>query len=501
MSGAHKGSLDPALVKAESAHSIIKVRKNGGGNFKTATDALESIKPGNTQRVVISIGPAALTFDGTAAKYGTVDSANLIVESDYFVAVNIIVSNSAPRPDGKRNGAQAVALRISGDKAAFYGCRLLGFQDPLCDDRGNHFFKNCYIEGAVVFKISISEQHVISADPVAIITAQAGKHGQDPGGYSFVHCKVTRTGGKAFLGRAWMPAAEVVFAYSSLGEAVHPEGWSDNFKPELQKDRSCVGMAFQGKKLINDPNSMNSFESWINDNVDEERTDIVEVHDLEHEENAKEVWEPKDDSYVESYINTIGVDFVSISSLQFRARWLLVPDLGSSNGGADDRSAAKRRKTNDNEDYAVDEESKRSRMNMFIAGTDTSSCTIEWAMAEMLKNPTIFARLSLGGPQDFTGSPLLLSCTSHFTERASQAEKKTRAEKIKELWAEYENNSSLEANMVKDFDKVEMILQALEYERGMPYVIDVILISWAVIMDKPNIVCLIVGSLLWAVLI
>ncbi|CAL5350041.1 unnamed protein product [Camellia sinensis] len=38
------------------------------------------------------------------------------------------------------------------------------------------------------------------------------------------------------------------------------------------------------------------------------------------------------------------------------------------------------------------------------------------------------------------------------------------AEEIKELWAEYENNSSIEANLVKDFDKVEMILQALEYE-------------------------------------
>ncbi|CAL5419070.1 unnamed protein product [Camellia sinensis] len=39
-----------------------------------------------------------------------------------------------------------------------------------------------------------------------------------------------------------------------------------------------------------------------------------------------------------------------------------------------------------------------------------------------------------------------------------------RAEEIKELWVEYENNSSIEANLVKDFDKVEMILQALEYE-------------------------------------
>ncbi|KMZ72282.1 HD domain containing protein [Zostera marina] len=39
-----------------------------------------------------------------------------------------------------------------------------------------------------------------------------------------------------------------------------------------------------------------------------------------------------------------------------------------------------------------------------------------------------------------------------------------RAKEIHELWMEYENNSTLEAKMVKDFDKVEMILQALEYE-------------------------------------
>lgn len=40
----------------------------------------------------------------------------------------------------------------------------------------------------------------------------------------------------------------------------------------------------------------------------------------------------------------------------------------------------------------------------------------------------------------------------------------SRAEEIAELWREYEENSSLEAKVVKDFDKVEMILQALEYE-------------------------------------
>ncbi|GAV82321.1 HD_3 domain-containing protein [Cephalotus follicularis] len=40
----------------------------------------------------------------------------------------------------------------------------------------------------------------------------------------------------------------------------------------------------------------------------------------------------------------------------------------------------------------------------------------------------------------------------------------SRAKEIADLWMEYEGNSSPEAKIVKDFDKVEMILQALEYE-------------------------------------
>ncbi|CAH8358467.1 unnamed protein product [Eruca vesicaria subsp. sativa] len=54
-----------------------------------------------------------------------------------------------------------------------------------------------------------------------------------------------------------------------------------------------------------------------------------------------------------------------------------------------------------------------------------------------------------------------------------------RAEEITELWLEYENNASLEANLVKDFDKVEMILQALEYESEHGKVLDEFFISTA----------------------
>lgn len=52
-----------------------------------------------------------------------------------------------------------------------------------------------------------------------------------------------------------------------------------------------------------------------------------------------------------------------------------------------------------------------------------------------------------------------------------------RAEEIRELWAEYENNASIEANLVKDFDKVEMILQALEYEMEHGKVLDEFFLS------------------------
>ncbi|KAM0019825.1 putative HD/PDEase domain, 5'-deoxynucleotidase YfbR/HDDC2 [Helianthus debilis subsp. tardiflorus] len=54
-----------------------------------------------------------------------------------------------------------------------------------------------------------------------------------------------------------------------------------------------------------------------------------------------------------------------------------------------------------------------------------------------------------------------------------------RAAEIQELWREYEDNASLEANLVKDFDKVEMILQALEYETEHDRVLDEFFLSTA----------------------
>jgi pectin methylesterase-like acyl-CoA thioesterase len=59
--------------------------------------------------------------------------------------------NVAPIPRPGDVGAQAVAIRIGGDQAAFWGCGFLGAQDTLHDDRGRHYFKECFIQGSIDF--------------------------------------------------------------------------------------------------------------------------------------------------------------------------------------------------------------------------------------------------------------------------------------------------------------------------------------------------------------
>ncbi|KAH1264997.1 Pectinesterase PPME1 [Glycine max] len=262
-----KSTIDPALVAAEEGAKVVKVMQDGSGEFKTITDAINSVPNGNTKRVIVFIGAGNynekikiertkpfvtlygvpekmpnLTFGGTAQQYGTVDSATLIVESDYFVAANIMISNTAPRPDPKTPGGQAVALRISGDKAAFYNCKMFGFQDTICDDRNKHFFKDCLIQGTMDYIFGSgkslymsTELRTLGDNGITVIVAQARKSETEDNAYSFVHCDVTGTGTGTFLGRAWMSHPRVVFAYSTMSGIVNKLGWSNNNHPEHDK--------------------------------------------------------------------------------------------------------------------------------------------------------------------------------------------------------------------------------------------------------------------------
>lgn len=49
------------------------------------------------------------------------------------------------------SGGPAVAMRVAGDRAAFYGCRFVSFQDTLLDDTGRHYYRGCYVQGGTDF--------------------------------------------------------------------------------------------------------------------------------------------------------------------------------------------------------------------------------------------------------------------------------------------------------------------------------------------------------------
>ncbi|XP_044495260.1 putative pectinesterase 63 [Mangifera indica] len=256
-----RGLKDEALSATEADFKVITVMKDGSGNFTTVTDALNGIPMSNANRVIIKIGGGLywekitidrskknitfygdpndmpkISFNGTAADYnGTLNSATVAVESDYFMAVNIEFVNSAPMPDGKREGAQAVAMRISGDKATFYNCKFIGYQDTLCDDKGKHLFKDCYISGTVDFIFGNGQSMYLNttlrsvSNKTGVITAQARSNENEKSGFVFVYCNVTGTN-ETELGRPWKEKARVIFAHTYMDTVVNKEGWSDGMK-------------------------------------------------------------------------------------------------------------------------------------------------------------------------------------------------------------------------------------------------------------------------------
>ncbi|GMH24019.1 hypothetical protein Nepgr_025862 [Nepenthes gracilis] len=264
------GSYKQYFFRKSTAEKIkpcktIKVNKKPKkGEFNSVQTAINSLSTVNRCRVVISIGagiyrekvevPATMayvTLEGRGAKktiiqwddtadkmgqngqrLGTFASATFAVNAPYFVAKNITFKNKAPPRQSGELGSQAVALRISADKAAFIGCKFIGRQDTLYDHVGRHYFEDCYIQGSVdfIFGNGLSlyrgcHLHAVS-DGYGALTAQKRESLLEETGFSFLKCKVTGSG-VLYLGRAWGTFSRVVFAYTYMEKIITPKGWYD----------------------------------------------------------------------------------------------------------------------------------------------------------------------------------------------------------------------------------------------------------------------------------
>ncbi|XP_051133610.1 pectinesterase QRT1 [Andrographis paniculata] len=162
---------------------------------------------------------------------GTIGSASVTIESDYFCASGITFQNTAGPPAAGAQNSQAVALRIKGDKCVFYKTRFEGAQDTLMDQLGTHYFYQSYIEGLVDFIFgyakSLYQECTIKLVNNAYAVAAHGRESPNVDtGFSFVNCTLNGKG-PIYLGRAWKPYSRVVYSYCEFNVAVYPRGWDD----------------------------------------------------------------------------------------------------------------------------------------------------------------------------------------------------------------------------------------------------------------------------------
>ncbi|KAI3911879.1 hypothetical protein MKW92_025172 [Papaver armeniacum] len=185
---------------------LIRVDQSGAGDFKKIQDAIDSVPSNNTdqlyfiwvkpgtysEKLVVPSDKHYITLSGTNPATTIVTwqdggdiytSPTLTVLASDFVARLITVQNTFG------NAGKAVALRVAGDKAAFYGCRFISYQDTLLDDRGG----------------------------MGIITAQGRASALDKTGFVFLGCKITTLNGTSLvLGRPRGPYARVLFALTYI---------------------------------------------------------------------------------------------------------------------------------------------------------------------------------------------------------------------------------------------------------------------------------------------
>ncbi|KAF3339981.1 putative pectinesterase 11 [Carex littledalei] len=286
-------------IASASSAVLIRVDQSGDGDYTKIQDAIDSVPSNNSVQTFILLAPGVysekvvvpadkpyITLSGTDANSTIItwneawfnqQSATLSILASDFVGRYLTVQNTLG-PNGP-----AIALQIVGDRAAFYACRFLSFQDTLLDDAGRHYFKNCFIQGTTDFifgnGLSFYEKchlNSISTNGGAMTAQRRSSEGENTG-FTFFACKVTGVGrGSLTLGRPWGPYSRVVFAFSYMSDSVLPSGWDDwgissNQRTAYYGEYQCSGPGSDVSKRVTWSHQLSPAEAspfitkaWIN---------------------------------------------------------------------------------------------------------------------------------------------------------------------------------------------------------------------------------------------
>lgn len=262
----------------------LYIAADGTGDFYSIQRALDMAKEGQVlmvspgeYREVITVDKKNITIrshnpdasktvvvnDRSAGQNGgTSHSATVNVLADDFFAENITFENDINRTHEQvAQGSQAVALRVTGDRAVFHNVRLLGNQDTVyagsrsCAQKeqdcrpARQYFSDCYIAGNVDFIFgdgkAVFERCEIHSTPYreGYITAQSKHYPGQDSGFVIDNCKLTQDAGitnNVFLGRPWRPYATVVYLHTEMGNKIDPAGWREWHPGETHSlDTAC----------------------------------------------------------------------------------------------------------------------------------------------------------------------------------------------------------------------------------------------------------------------
>ncbi|KAM3335637.1 hypothetical protein ACQJBY_029871 [Aegilops geniculata] len=166
----------------------------------------------------------------------TYETATFNVQANDFVARDIAFTNTHNSVN-KSRVTQALAALVDGDRIAFHRCAFSGFEDTLCDNTGQHYFRDCVIRGGVDFIFGYARSiydgcTLVSNIPrrygrrrAGWVTAHARQHAGDLGGFVFKGGELRGTG-RQYLGRAWNKYATVVYYHVNMSSIVVPQGWA-----------------------------------------------------------------------------------------------------------------------------------------------------------------------------------------------------------------------------------------------------------------------------------
>ncbi|KAF7037388.1 hypothetical protein CFC21_047767 [Triticum aestivum] len=257
-------SADRALLEGSRAvQADVVVAKDGSGKYNTVQAAVDAAPDRGKRRYVIYVKKGVykenlavwkkkrelmIVGDGMDATVitgsrnvvdgaTTFNSATLAVAADGVILQDLRIENTAG-PEKH----QAVALRVSADRAVINRCRVDGYQDTLYAHQLRQFYRDCFVSGTVDFVFgnaaAVLQNCVITARRPArgqknAVTAQGRTDPNQNTGTSLQRCRVVPADDLApvaeafptFLGRPWKAYSRTVYMQSYLGAHVHPRGW------------------------------------------------------------------------------------------------------------------------------------------------------------------------------------------------------------------------------------------------------------------------------------